>query len=61
MPRYLIERTYADGLQIPLTQEGALLCQRGGPFMLPFLTSSGYHPRAGQDHLWGQMCTGLVE
>ena len=26
MPRYLVERTFADGLQIPLTDEGAADC-----------------------------------
>lgn len=27
MPRYLVERTFADGLHIPLTEEGAEACQ----------------------------------
>ncbi len=26
MPRYLVERTFADGLQIPATAEGAAAC-----------------------------------
>ncbi len=26
MPRYLVERTFPDGLAIPLTEEGANLC-----------------------------------
>ena len=26
MPRYLIERTFPEGLQIPITDEGAHLC-----------------------------------
>jgi hypothetical protein len=28
MPRYIVERTFADGLQIPVTLEGAQTCQR---------------------------------
>ena len=27
MPRYLIERTFPDGLNIPLTEEGATVCR----------------------------------
>ena len=27
MPRYLVERTFPDGLQIPLTEEGAQICR----------------------------------
>ena len=27
MPRYLIERTFPDGLNIPLTEEGANICR----------------------------------
>jgi hypothetical protein len=27
MPRYLVERTFPDGLEIPLTFEGAVACQ----------------------------------
>jgi hypothetical protein len=27
MPRYLVERTFAGGLDIPLTDEGAAACQ----------------------------------
>ena len=27
MPRYLVERTFPDGLQIPLTEEGARICR----------------------------------
>jgi hypothetical protein len=27
MPRYLIERTFSDGLHIPLTEEGATVCR----------------------------------
>jgi hypothetical protein len=27
MPRYLVERTFPDGLQIPLTAEGAAMCR----------------------------------
>ncbi len=27
MPRYLVERTFTDGLQIPLTEEGATVCR----------------------------------
>jgi hypothetical protein len=27
MPRYLVERTFADGLHIPLTEEGANVCR----------------------------------
>ncbi len=27
MPRYLIERTFPEGLHIPLTQEGATVCR----------------------------------
>ena len=26
MPRYLVERTFPDGLQIPVTEEGANIC-----------------------------------
>ena len=26
MPRYLVERTFPDGLQIPVTEEGATTC-----------------------------------
>ena len=26
MPRYMVERTFPDGLQIPLTDEGAAAC-----------------------------------
>lgn len=26
MPRYLVERTFADGLHIPMTEEGANMC-----------------------------------
>ena len=26
MPRYLVERTFPDGLQIPVTEEGAAVC-----------------------------------
>jgi hypothetical protein len=26
MPRYLVERTFPDGLQIPITEEGAEAC-----------------------------------
>ena len=26
MPRYLVERTFPDGLQIPVTEEGATIC-----------------------------------
>jgi hypothetical protein len=26
MPRYMVERTFADGLQIPVTEEGAAAC-----------------------------------
>jgi hypothetical protein len=26
MPRYLVERTFPDGLQIPMTEEGADMC-----------------------------------
>jgi hypothetical protein len=26
MPRYLVERTFADGLEIPITEEGAAIC-----------------------------------
>jgi hypothetical protein len=26
MPRYLVERTFADGLQIPATDEGSRIC-----------------------------------
>jgi hypothetical protein len=26
MPRYLVERTFRDGLEIPLTDEGAKVC-----------------------------------
>lgn len=26
MPRYMVERTFSDGLQIPVTQEGAAAC-----------------------------------
>ena len=26
MPRYLVERTFADGLRIPMTDEGADVC-----------------------------------
>lgn len=26
MPRYLVERTFADGLEIPTTDEGATIC-----------------------------------
>jgi len=26
MPRFLVERTFADGLQIPTTDDGALTC-----------------------------------
>lgn len=26
MPRYLVERTFLDGLQIPMTDEGATAC-----------------------------------
>jgi hypothetical protein len=26
MPRYMVERTFADGLQIPLTEDGAQAC-----------------------------------
>lgn len=26
MPRYLVERTFPDGLSIPLTEKGAALC-----------------------------------
>lgn len=28
MPRYLVERTFPDGLQIPITKEGADGCSR---------------------------------
>jgi hypothetical protein len=28
MPRYLVERTFPDGLHIPLTEEGATICRR---------------------------------
>jgi hypothetical protein len=27
MPRYLVERTFPEGLQIPLTEEGANICR----------------------------------
>jgi len=27
MPRYLVERTFVGGLEIPLTDEGAAVCQ----------------------------------
>ncbi len=27
MPRYLVERTFPDGLSIPMTSEGAALCR----------------------------------
>jgi hypothetical protein len=27
MPRYLVERTFPEGLQIPLNEEGARVCQ----------------------------------
>jgi hypothetical protein len=27
MPRYLVERTFPDGLQIPLTEEGTRICR----------------------------------
>ncbi len=27
MPRYLVERTFPDGLQIPQNEEGAQICQ----------------------------------
>ena len=26
MPRYMVERTFSDGLQIPVTEEGAAAC-----------------------------------
>ena len=26
MPRYMVERTFAEGLQIPVTAEGAMAC-----------------------------------
>lgn len=26
MPRYLVERTFRDGLQVPTTEEGAMVC-----------------------------------
>ena len=26
MPRYLVERTFPDGLRIPITEEGATVC-----------------------------------
>ncbi|HLI52669.1 MAG TPA: DUF4242 domain-containing protein [Thermomicrobiaceae bacterium] len=26
MPRYLVERTFVEGLQIPVTEEGAMAC-----------------------------------
>jgi len=26
MPRYMVERTFPDGLQIPITEEGATTC-----------------------------------
>src|SRR5947209_20325362 len=26
MPRYLVERTFVDGLQVPVTEEGAATC-----------------------------------
>lgn len=26
MPRYMVERTFSDGLQIPMTEEGATAC-----------------------------------
>jgi predicted amidohydrolase YtcJ len=26
MPRYLVQRTFPDGLRIPLTEEGAIAC-----------------------------------
>lgn len=28
MPRYLVQRTFPEGLQIPLDDEGAALCRR---------------------------------
>ncbi|TMD63178.1 MAG: DUF4242 domain-containing protein [Chloroflexi bacterium] len=28
MPRYLVERTFTDGLQIPISAEGAMACLR---------------------------------
>ncbi|TMD79618.1 MAG: DUF4242 domain-containing protein [Chloroflexi bacterium] len=28
MPRYLVERTFADGLQIPISADGATACLR---------------------------------
>ena len=28
MPRYMVERTFADGLAIPVSEEGVLLVQR---------------------------------
>ena len=28
MPRYIVERTFADGLQIPVTEEGSQACLR---------------------------------
>ncbi len=27
MPRYMVERTFPDGLEIPLTDEGAAVCR----------------------------------
>jgi inhibitor of KinA sporulation pathway (predicted exonuclease) len=27
MPRYLVERTFPDGLQIPQNEEGARICE----------------------------------
>lgn len=30
MPRYVIERTFADGLHIPLTDDGVRVCDRVG-------------------------------
>jgi hypothetical protein len=29
MPRYMVERTFADGLRIPMTEEGASVCVGG--------------------------------
>ena len=26
MPRYIVQRTFADGLQVPATEEGAIAC-----------------------------------
>ena len=26
MPRYLVERTFPEGLEIPVTEEGATIC-----------------------------------